>query len=205
MPNKDLVEVKRFFFAPTESNTEEECQRLLLRSGFYRIYATASWEKFSLTEEVKEFLRHDYFEAQEHLPRGMFITGSIGIGKTSLCALIGKSLVNHWRLIPRFVSTGTLFDMYFERKHTEIEDLMRSNVLFLDDLGREYSADFPTAKFENFIEFRYGNLLPTFITSNLLMEDLRKRPAFERIADRINDPRWMKHLTLVGESLRRRV
>lgn len=157
-----------------------------------------------MADDIKKFLEKEYFIQKQDYPCGIFITGSVGIGKTSLCALIGKFFIKSWRIIPRFISTGNLFDMYFERKQSEVEELMHSTILFLDDLGREYGADFPVAKFENFIEYRYGNLLPTFITSNLTLEDLRARPMFERIADRINDPRWMKHLILVGASKRNR-
>ena len=159
--------------------------------GWPALYLRSEWEKAVVPR----------FEPQ----MGMFVSGGIGTGKTSLMALIARDMMQKYNCIPRFISTGFLFDLFFDRKSTEIQTLMESTLLFLDDLGREYPADFPLMKFENFVEYRYSNLLPTFITSNLKIDDLRARPGFERIADRLNDPQFLTHLTIPGCSKRVRL
>jgi len=173
-----------------ESIASEDVRTKLSDYGWYKIYLTSKWEHSPVERIVPQ--------------EGMFISGGIGTGKTSLMALMAMELVYQFNCVPRFISTGFLFDMYFEKRGAEIQSLMESSLLFLDDLGREYPADFPLMKFENFIEYRYGNLLPTFITSNMSIDDLRTRTGFERIADRVNDPKWMKHLTISGGSKRLR-
>lgn len=168
----------------------DQTQVKLAEFGWYKIYLGSTWDQSPVQKMVPD--------------SGMFISGGIGTGKTSLMALMAMDMVSRFNCVPKFISTGFLFDMYFEKKTTEINTLMESTLLFLDDLGREYPADFPLMKFENFVEYRYGNLLPTFITSNMSIDDLRARTGFERIADRINDPKWMKHLTIPGGSKRTR-
>lgn len=170
----------------------------LSSEGWYKLYLSASWDKVDCREQVEGFL-------STGLNRGLFLVGSVGVGKTSVMTLIAKEIVERTDIIPRFVALGMLFDLYFERDFKAVERFMKSAYLLIDDIGREYAADFPVAKFENFIEYRYGNLLPTFITSNLTIDDLRKRIGFERIADRINDPKWMAHLIYAGQSKRIRV
>lgn len=142
------------------------------------------------------------------------MTGDIGVGKTSLMALFARDIVRMkargidgvedrvFQAVPDFVSMGMLFDLYFERKYDQVDKYMKAQYLFLDDIGTEYASDFPLAKFGNFIEYRYGNILPTFITSNTSLDDLRKRSGFERIADRINDPKWMTHFVYAGKTKR---
>ena len=160
----------------------------LALSGWPRLYLTSDWSQ----AVVKPFVPL----------KGLYVAGGVGVGKTSLMALLALDMVQKYNCVPRFISTGGLFDLFFDRKSTETQQLTEAHLLFLDDLGREYSADYPLAKFENFIERRYADLLPTFITSNLKIDDLRVRPGFERIADRLNDPKWLAHLTLAGGSKR---
>jgi len=79
-------------------------------------------------------------------------------------------------------------------------------ILFLDDLGRGYDdkAGWSIALQDEYIDYRWRNSLPTFVTTNLTPEELRTWPGYERIVDRIADPAWMKTIVVTGESKRRR-
>ena len=79
-------------------------------------------------------------------------------------------------------------------------------ILFLDDLGRGYDdkAGWSLALQDEYIDYRWRNSLPTFITTNKTPEELRGWPGYERIIDRIADPAWMKKIVIAGESKRRR-
>jgi hypothetical protein len=192
-------------FIPLEEDSylsDADVLKRLDNSGWYKLYQSSEWDECSCEEIIKGFLSTEYWNIETPNPRGLFLSGGIGVGKTSTLCLIAKWLTKHFNSIPKFISTGMLFDMYFEKKYDKVNELMNATVLFLDDLGREYPADFPLMKFENFMEYRYGNLLPTFISSNISIEDLRKRPGFERIADRIVDVKWMAHIVYAGKSKR---
>jgi DNA replication protein DnaC len=202
-PESQLVK-RRFVFPSSMALEDDETRKKLIACGWYKLYLDAEWTQTENSDYIKEMLKKEFWFNNAEYSKGMFITGSVGVGKTSLIALIGKYFAKYFPIMPYFVPTGVLFDMYFEKKYTEVNKLMESTVLFLDDLGREYGSDYPLSKFENFMEYRYGNMLPTFITSNLKIEDLKKREGFERIADRINDPKWMIHLLYAGETKRKR-
>jgi DNA replication protein DnaC len=197
-PKKRLIKI--LSVPQTDENTYYD----LLNCGWYKLYLESDWSKVEDEKNIKDILTKEFWYCNTNYSKGLYLTGSVGVGKTSLMALIARWFAKYFIVKPYFVTTGVLFDMYFEKKYTEVNKLMESTVLFLDDLGREYGSDYPLSKFENFMEYRYGNMLPTFITSNLKIEDLKKREGFERIADRINDPKWMIHLLYAGETKRKR-
>ncbi len=128
--------------------------------------------------------------------------GSVGVGKTSNLALLAWGIAKFLCTLSRFISVGDLFDLFFRNDVEKIEELRKCPILFLDDLGREYTTDFPLSRFENFVEYRYSNLLPSFVTTNLSFGDLQKKEGWERIVDRMKDTKWMRKLTIAGSSLR---
>jgi len=54
------------------------------------------------------------------------------------------------------------------------ERLMQSDLLLLDDLGREKLTDFVFQELERIIDFRYRNMLPIAVATNMLPEGLMK-------------------------------
>lgn len=204
--NPVLPLVKRRFTPPhIDVIDDNEVDIKLKACGWYSLYLDSKWEMVIDEKIIKDMLKREYWDNNTNYPRGLFITGDIGVGKTSLLCLIARWFKKYFPITPHFVSTGMLFEKFFEKEHNEISMLMKASVLFIDDLGREYRADYPLSKFENFIEYRYGNLLPTFISSNIKIEDINKRDGFERISSRINDPKWMIHLTYAGKDKRVRI
>jgi hypothetical protein len=192
----------RYFPAPSYNLDDATITNRLLTYGFGRLYADALWESCPSASTVLPILKQEFFTAVDHVPRGLLIMGNIGVGKTSLLALIARYLVKQWNCCPRYISTSELFNLYFEREYELVNSLMKAQILFLDDIGRSYTADFPVSKFETFIEYRYAHLLPTFISSDMKLEDLRAKQGYERIADRLNDKKWLIHLELAGRSRR---
>ena len=195
--------MKRVFYLPlVEPRDEATVKTLLSRSGWHRLYLESDWEQCTAVTVLKSYMEKEFAFNGQDQPRGLYLTGSVGVGKTSALALIAQWLGTYYGAPCRFVSTALLFDMHYEKNYQAINSLMESTILFIDDLGREYPADYGMIKFENFIEHRYANLLTTFFTSNVSIQDLRSRVGFERIADRVNDPKWMNHLTMAGTSKR---
>jgi len=194
--------------------------------GFGKIYLRPDPAKIRPKKEVESKIKelHGGLESVKSL----LISGPIGTGKTTilcylafhclrLLAIPSQSLYRffsskegpegfvgfEWSL-PQiaFISTGELFDLFFDRERKITEDLKKTPILFLDDFGREYQTEFPLSKFENWIEHRYANLLLTFITTNISLKDLAKRDRWARIVDRFRDEKWMQTLTIHGKSMR---
>lgn len=150
---------------------------------------------------------------------GALICGSLGTGKTSILSYLAFRIIKElsipdskhfgytgypqWQIPDiNFIPTGELFDLFFEKEKERVLELRDSKILFLDDFGREYQTDFPLSKFENFIEYRYANLLLTFITTNIDPKTLSENPKWSRIVDRFRDKKWMDIIEIKGKSMR---
>lgn len=68
----------------------------------------------------------------------------------------------------------------------EFESAKKSNFLFLDDLGVENLTDWSRDELYRLFEYRLNNKLPTFITTNLNLEELKGR-LHERLLSRLKD------------------
>lgn len=79
------------------------------------------------------------------------------------------------------------------------------SILLLDDFGRAHddkSGWNASLQFE-YMDLRWRNKKPTFVTSNLDTQQLRSLgPAWEATIDRMGDASWMKGFTISGKSRR---
>ena len=148
-------------------------------------------------------------------PKGLYLHGSYGTGKTYLIASLFNELAKHdikssIVYVPEFIrvlksSIGQDFD-------DKYESIKRAPLLLLDDIGAEYLT--PWARDEilgTILQYRMDEDLPTFFTSNLTLEELEEhfsntgsgsekvkgRRMIERIKDLTID------FKLVGESNRK--
>jgi DNA replication protein DnaC len=190
--------------------------------GFGKRYVRPNPEIFPAKTEINAYLDEQLYANGV----GLFITGAVGVGKTSILAHIAfritKSMgYTHLPSMPErqdfwssqapanigYISTSKLFDLFFKLGNgpheNSLRDLSKKPVLLLDDLGREYRSELPVSRFEEFIELRYGASLATIITTNLPPIELIKLPGLERVVDRFRDSKWMKLLTLMGNSIRK--
>lgn len=185
--------------------------------GFGKIYLRPDPEKIYPKKEIETKIGQ-IIKQGIHGSTGALICGPLGTGKTSILSYLAFKItkelsitnedfkdmfVRPWKTPnARFVSTGELFDLFFEKEKGQALELRNAEILFLDDFGREYQTDFPLSKFENFIEYRYANLLLTFITTNISPIDLSENPKWSRIVDRFRDKKWMDIIEIEGKSMR---
>ena len=123
----------------------------------------------------KEFME-DYFKGKN--PKGIYLTGSFGSGKTYLIASLLNEMAKkgiHSILIyyPDFlVDLKTSFGNNYGEKFNEIK---RIPLLLLDDIGAENVSNWSRDEVLGpILQYRMENHLPTFFTSNLTIDELEK-------------------------------
>lgn len=148
-------------------------------------------------------------------PKGIYLHGSYGVGKTYLIAalfneLAKRNIKSAIIYVPEFLRVlKSSFGADFEEKYDYIKKVP---LLLLDDIGAEYLT--PWARDEilgTILQYRMDEDLPTFFTSNLTLkqleehfsmtsngkEEVKARRMIERIKCLTND------FELIGESNRK--
>lgn len=119
------------------------------------------------------------FETASKDGMGLILTGNAGTGKTHLASAISNYLMDD--LIPvKFGTFADLLDSLKESFHTDktqkiVKALGEVPLLVIDDLGKEKYTDWSSQVLFQVIDKRYNKELPTIITTNLSMEELRRR------------------------------
>lgn len=198
---------------------EEKICKYLQQIGIGRIYHNVNPERIIPKNEIAEYL-HDFPEKIES-GKGLLLSGGTGVGKTSILSWIARNAfrfgswtgyrddgefvpltwVPNYKVI--FISVSRFFNLIFERRSDLIEKYQKADLLLLDDFGREYQVDFPISRFEEFIEYRYANMLSMCITTNLLQRQMRQLDIYERIIDRFRDKKIFKLIEIAGQSQRK--
>lgn len=113
--------------------------------------------------------------------KGLFITGTYGVGKTYLASCIANEVIKN----KITVVFGTLIQLLDYIKNTykdsdmsdkEYLNLYSSvDLLIIDDLGKEKTTEWVLEKLFLIVNNRYNNYLPIVITTNYNRNQLRER------------------------------
>lgn len=168
---------------------------------------------FMLTEELKRNLSSvGEFLVTEERYYGLFMPGSVGNGKTTmlkairdlLVYLIDKGAVNYCEgdKYPRFVTSREMANI--AKDPNDFRALKSAKYLLIDDLCEEpvevVSYGNYIYPFIELLEYRYDQMLPTFISSNFNAESISKKYRNERLQDRMKE--MFKIISFVEESFR---
>lgn len=162
-------------------------EKYMARGGIKKRYLSATLKDIKLPPRIIK-VAEQFIEGKI---QGLFLTGTVGSGKTYLACAIAKELVIQGKNI-RFKSVPELFEDIrgsFNGKGTEYEIINRfskTNYLIIDDLGTEKVSDFTLDRLYLIIDHRYSDELPTIITSNLTLNDIKNK-IHDRIASRISE------------------
>lgn len=123
----------------------------------------------------KEFM--DHYD-DEDKPKGIYLNGSFGSGKTYLIACLfnemaKKGVRSVMVYYPEFlVNLKSSFSGDFEEKRDYVK---RIPLLLLDDIGAENTSNWSRDEVLGpILQYRMENHLPTFFTSNLTIDELEE-------------------------------
>lgn len=155
---------------------------------------------------------------------GAILAGTYGRGKTCAAVWLMRELYlrsigpdpewGHVGPAAKMVACADLYDLVFAKATAALVSLRSTPLLVIDDLGVGYEHDWPLAAMDRLVDVRYGDMLPTVVTSNLYptreLARANGRPdtdSFEgrypRAYSRLRDPGGPGLVLMVGDDMRR--
>ncbi len=135
----------------------------------------------------------------------LFFVGPVGTGKSHLARAILVEMIQRHKISGLAVTVPNLMDDLRpgadeDKREEKLHTLKTIPLLVLDDLGAQKNTEWVTERIFVIINARYDELLPTIITSNIYLEDLRRIPGWDRIVDRIAE--MARRVRMAGENYR---
>ncbi len=157
-----------------------------------------------------------WFTRADQRHRGLMLIGGVGNGKTTMLQAVADYIGEVYDAGSPYVSRPDLHPciwkaqaMAAELAHghdTHFADIRRSRVLMVDDFGAEptevVSFGMPLSPMADVLDYRYDNMLPTFISTNLTLTDLfgyTDKDTGRRIAGKYPDTRLLDRAREVFE------
>ncbi|WP_071131564.1 primosomal protein DnaI [Enterococcus timonensis] len=184
--NHHFIDVS--YVATVELLKEQERLAILKRVSMFEMPKNikyASFDQFQLTPQrakaIDSALKfvEDYATAPEVFHKGLYLSGSFGVGKSYLLGAIAHELAKHGfatQLVhfpsfaldmKRAIGRGTVAE--------EIEQAKKVPILMLDDLGADNLSSWIRDEVLGVIlQYRMQEELPLFISSNISLNDLEK-------------------------------
>lgn len=163
---------------------------------------------FSQRQEMT-IIRDECRQYADQYPSGastLLLTGKSGLGKTFLMHAMAKRLLDRGFNV-LMVSAYRFLDVarkaYFTGRSEELDSLMNTDVLLIDDLGSEpLMENITIVQLFNLINERQTAGKGLVLSTNLTEKELRERYT-ERIASRLTDKRQCRLIKFHGDDVRR--
>lgn len=166
-------------------NCKEQLQlyKHYINAGVGLNYQRLDWPDFHGDQKALDLARLYLSQHKEfvHGGMGLMYHGSWGTGKTLLTSLMAKELVKLGYSV--YFATFTQMVDEFTRGWGSNEDkerfenkVVKSDVFFLDDIGKEFRTknNLSEATFDHVLRQRALDNRPTFITTNMTVEELNE-------------------------------
>lgn len=161
--------------------------------------------------QLMDMLRHQCQQYAEKYPdaatHDLLLMGQSGLGKTYLMHAMAKRLLERGfnvMLISAYRFLDVARRAYFSGKPEELDTLMDTDILMIDDMGAEpLMENITIVQWFNLINERQLRGKGTVISTNLNEEELRRRYT-ERITSRLLDGKQCMLLQFLGDDVRRK-
>ncbi|GFH41371.1 primosomal protein DnaI [Pseudolactococcus insecticola] len=155
--------------------------------GMPKDFATITWSDVMLDDPRRATVYQTItdFIAAYPAQNALYLYGDFGVGKSFMMAAMANELaakgistdIIHY---PSFISESTGFDAL----KMQANEIKKSQVLVLDDIGAESNNDWIRDNIlQVILQYRMQENLPTFFTSNLTMNELEQHLAMTKKGD----------------------
>ena len=153
--------------------------KLYLSSGIGAPYQRLGWKDYQGDPELVQVLRKYVEDHEQYIAsgEGLFFQGPVGTGKTMLATLVLKDLLKEGYSV--YAKTfSQAIDMFTagwyddeERKYFH-KKFVASQILLLDDIGREHKTRLSESTFDSILRTRVQEGRPTLITTNMTIDEM---------------------------------
>lgn len=163
----------------------KQIDKLFQNNNLGKRQLNSTFENYKITNKNKKAYENAKKYANKLIngetDKGLFITGTYGVGKTYLASCIANETIKN----KNTVVFGTLIqlldyikDTYKDSDMSDKEYLnlySSADLLIIDDLGKEKPTEWVLEKLFLIVNNRYNNYLPIVITTNYNRNQLRER------------------------------
>ena len=144
-------------------------------------------ENEKISNALKKYA--DNFKQFKAEAKGVLLYGGVGTGKTFLAACVANRLIEKGYRV-KITAISTLVNEMqesFGNVQRVLDDLVKNEFVFLDDLGAERDTSYMNEQVYNIVNALYLAGVPFFVTTNLTGEQMKKPKSleYERVFDRI--------------------
>lgn len=164
----------KYYVKENENVTFFELPKNIKNASMKEVYKDDK-PRIELIKKMKEF-KDSYLKGES--PKGLYIYGNFGSGKSYLTAALFndlaekdiKSVIVHVPELIRSIKDS------FDKDYSDIfDEVMTTPILLLDDIGAEYLTVWSRDEvIEPILQYRMDQNLPTFFTSNYSIDDIEK-------------------------------
>jgi len=151
-----------------------EMPKELKNASFKDIYKDDK-DRLPIIKYFKEFMDH---YSEEEKPKGIYLNGSFGSGKTYLIASLFNEMAKRGvkgSLVYYPEVLRSLKASFTTNYSEQFDYIKKTPLLLLDDIGAENCSDWSRDEVLGpLLQYRMENHLPTFFTSNLTLNELEK-------------------------------
>ena len=153
---------------------EREEKVKLMRAGVKKRYLDARVD----TEEAQRYMER--FGSDDG--RGLYIHGNVGTGKTYLASALARMFIEAGYTVVLTTTLAMLEDIQdtYGKEASSLDAVLRfasSDVLILDDLGKESASAWSASMIFQIVNYRYEAMRPLIVTSQYDLAGLEKRIA----------------------------
>lgn len=175
-----------------------------IRNASIQNIQTNDKERLKVIRYFKDFL--DHYDDDDK-PKGLYLNGSFGTGKTYLISALFNELAKrgvHSAIVyyPEFLrSLKESFDTDYKDKFRYIR---KTDVLLLDDIGAEVVSSWGRDEIlGSILQYRMEEGLPTFFTSNLTLQELEEHLALSnRGVEKVKARRIIERIEYMTEEMK---